>query len=125
MSGRVRKRSLGWRRQDPVGWGPKREIQITEHVCSKSAVYSLWTGVFDPSPSPPLQERPTPPGGPFCICAQKKSQLAAAELALELGVAEQDGGRATVGAGATQGRLAQAAQQRFHLRSEERRVGKE
>src|SRR5438128_3307620 len=44
MSSRVRKRSLDWRRPDPVGGGPKREIQITEHACSKSAVYPLWTG---------------------------------------------------------------------------------
>src|SRR5579859_7911303 len=44
MSSRVRKRSLGWRSQDPLGGGPKRENQITEHACSRSTIYSLWTG---------------------------------------------------------------------------------
>jgi len=54
MSSRVRQRSLGWRSQDPVGGGPKREIQSTEHACSKSAVYPLWTRVFDPPALPPM-----------------------------------------------------------------------
>src|SRR6266852_1968632 len=58
MSSRVRKRPLGWRRQDPVGGGPQREIQITEHACSKSAVYPLWTRAFNPSPPPPTLKQP-------------------------------------------------------------------
>jgi hypothetical protein len=44
-----------------------------------------------------------------------KFPLAAAEFAFELGVAEQDGRRAAVGAGAAQGGLAQAAQKRIHF----------
>src|SRR5438874_12287735 len=41
--------------------------------------------------------------------------LAAAEFALELGVAQQNGGGATVGAGAAEGGFAEAAQEGFHL----------
>src|ERR1700694_5752828 len=70
MSSRVRKRPLGWRRKDPVGGGPKREIQITEHACSKSAIYLLWTRVFAPPALPPPLERPTFQGGSLCISGE-------------------------------------------------------
>src|ERR1700730_18372679 len=71
MASRVRKRSLGGPSQDPVGGGPKREIQITEHTCSKSAVYPLWTRCSTHLRLHPLAERPSSiRGGPFCISGE-------------------------------------------------------
>ena len=45
-----------------------------------------------------------------------RGDLAAAEFLFQLGVAEQDGGGATVRTGAAQRRFAQSPQQRLHLR---------
>ena len=88
MSSRVRKRSLGWRRQDPVGGGPKREIQITEHACSKSAVYLLWTAGSIPARFHHCEGGPSPArSGPLAylamICRGREGMPQVTSIAFE------------------------------------------
>jgi hypothetical protein len=89
MSSRVRKRSLGWRSQDPVGGGPKREIQITEHACSKSAVYPLWTRAFDTPALPPRETTHLNRGGSFATRRRSRRRVTGAIIVVDVPTGEQ------------------------------------